>query len=216
MWEIVSWPGMEPETPALGAQSLSHWSTREVPGLLLILIFIVYSDFTSFSPNDLSYSRCHPSTTSHLVISLASSGLWQFLELFLFLMTLTIKKKLFGHAVSSLPRGLFSSCGERELLFCWGPPASHCGCLFSHRAQALEHSGFSTCSTLIGSVVVAPQLQSTSSALVAQRLSYPEAVGSSRPRDQTCLLHWQVDSLPPSHQGSPDFDHFEACWSCVL
>ena len=27
--------------------------------------------------------------------------------------------------------------------------------------------------------------------------------GSSRPRDGTYLLHWQVDSLPPSHEGSP-------------
>ena len=31
MWDLVPWPGIEPRTPALGAQSLSHWTTREVP-----------------------------------------------------------------------------------------------------------------------------------------------------------------------------------------
>ena len=32
MWNLVSWPGIEPRPPALGAWSLSHWTTREVPG----------------------------------------------------------------------------------------------------------------------------------------------------------------------------------------
>ena len=31
MWDLVFWPGMEPEPPALGVPSLSHWTTREVP-----------------------------------------------------------------------------------------------------------------------------------------------------------------------------------------
>ena len=30
-WDIVPWPGIEPGPPALGVQSLSHWTTREVP-----------------------------------------------------------------------------------------------------------------------------------------------------------------------------------------
>ena len=30
MWDPVLWPGMEPRPPALGAQSLNHWTTREV------------------------------------------------------------------------------------------------------------------------------------------------------------------------------------------
>ena len=33
MWDLVPWPGMEPGPPALGAQSLSHWTTREVPSV---------------------------------------------------------------------------------------------------------------------------------------------------------------------------------------
>ena len=33
MWDLVPWPGIKPEPPALGVWSLSHWTTREVPGL---------------------------------------------------------------------------------------------------------------------------------------------------------------------------------------
>ena len=29
MWDLVPWPGIEPRTPALGAQSLSPWTIRE-------------------------------------------------------------------------------------------------------------------------------------------------------------------------------------------
>ena len=31
MWDLVPWPGIEPRSPALGAWSLSHWTTMEVP-----------------------------------------------------------------------------------------------------------------------------------------------------------------------------------------
>ena len=31
MWDLVSWPGIEPGFPALEAWSLSHWTTSEVP-----------------------------------------------------------------------------------------------------------------------------------------------------------------------------------------
>ena len=30
-WELVPRPGMEPRPPALGAWSITHWTTREVP-----------------------------------------------------------------------------------------------------------------------------------------------------------------------------------------
>ena len=33
MWDLVPWPGVKPQPPALGAWSLSHWTTREVPHL---------------------------------------------------------------------------------------------------------------------------------------------------------------------------------------
>ena len=34
MWDLVPWSRMEPRPAALGAPSLSHWTTREVPWLL--------------------------------------------------------------------------------------------------------------------------------------------------------------------------------------
>ena len=32
MWDWVPWPGIKPGPPVLGAQSPSHWTTREDPG----------------------------------------------------------------------------------------------------------------------------------------------------------------------------------------
>ena len=40
MWNAVPQPGIKPRLPASGAQSLSHWTTREVPTLLYFLIKI--------------------------------------------------------------------------------------------------------------------------------------------------------------------------------
>ena len=38
LWDLVSWPGIESGLSALGGQSLSHWTTREIlPPLLFIL-----------------------------------------------------------------------------------------------------------------------------------------------------------------------------------
>ena len=31
MWDLVPWPGIQPRPPSLGAQSLSHWTTRKAP-----------------------------------------------------------------------------------------------------------------------------------------------------------------------------------------
>ena len=36
---LVPWPGVEPVLPALGVQSLKHWTTREVPHTLLFYVF---------------------------------------------------------------------------------------------------------------------------------------------------------------------------------
>ena len=32
MWDLVPRPGIEPRASALGAWSLTYWTTREVPG----------------------------------------------------------------------------------------------------------------------------------------------------------------------------------------
>ena len=36
-WNLVPQPGTDPRPPALGGQSLSHWTTREIPLLFLLL-----------------------------------------------------------------------------------------------------------------------------------------------------------------------------------
>ena len=40
MWDLVPWPGIEPRPPALGAWSLSHCTTREVPGPCIYLFLL--------------------------------------------------------------------------------------------------------------------------------------------------------------------------------
>ena len=62
----------------------------------------------------------------------------------------------------------------------------------------VEHGILGVCA----SVVVAPSLQSTGS-IVVYRLSCSAACGIFPEELNPCLLHWQVDSLPLSDQGSP-------------
>ena len=76
----------------------------------------------------------------------------------------------------------FSSCGKQGLLSC-GVWASHCG-------------GFS-CWQSTGSVVVVLRL----SCPVAHEI-FPDHGSNPHP------LHWQVDSQPLYHQGSPEHDSF--------
>ena len=81
MWDLVPQPGIEPRPPALGVQSLSHWTTTEVSefyfqtnenhyysllGLVLTVIFVVVvytkSCLTLCNPIDCStpgYSVLH-------------------------------------------------------------------------------------------------------------------------------------------------------------
>ena len=51
VWDLVPWPEIEPGPPALGAQSLSPWTTREVPNLICFLdaslIWLLVRCFTS-------------------------------------------------------------------------------------------------------------------------------------------------------------------------
>ena len=52
MWDllIVSCPGIEPKAPALGAWSLSHWTTREVPPPGLLISHLCFISFPAFAP----------------------------------------------------------------------------------------------------------------------------------------------------------------------
>ena len=65
----------------------------------------------------------------------------------------------------------------------------------AHRLQRLQH---------VGSVVVAPRLESTGSVVVAQALGCSVACGIFPDQGSNlCLLHWWSDSFPLSHQGNP-------------
>ena len=41
MWHVVPQPGIEPRTSALGVQSLSHWTTREVPDTIFSSLWLI-------------------------------------------------------------------------------------------------------------------------------------------------------------------------------
>ena len=90
---------------------------------------------------------------------------------------------------------------------CAGPLLKH-ELLSSCNAQASHRGGFSCCRARAlgheGSVAVAPGLNSTDSIAVVHGLGCSAVCGvsqdsGSNPR----LLHWQVDSWPLGHEGSP-------------
>ena len=88
----------------------------------------------------------------------------------------------FGCCWSSLLRGFFSSCSER-------------GCPLGAEARLLPAAA---------PLGVRPGLEDTGSRALGHRLNRCEAGGSLLPDQGSspCLLPWQADSLPPSHQGS--------------
>ena len=68
MWDLVPWPGIEPRPPALGARSLSHWTTREVPRTVCILS--VFYKLTFLRPNKYQVT----SQTCHIVLEQSLSS----------------------------------------------------------------------------------------------------------------------------------------------
>ena len=52
VWNLTPCPGMEPRPPALGAQSLRHWTARKVPAIFLIVwcSYIPATFWTSLIP----------------------------------------------------------------------------------------------------------------------------------------------------------------------
>ena len=86
--------------------------------------------------------------------------------------------------------------------------AASVGLLSSCRAGSSHCQGFS-CSRAQApgsrvSMVVALRLSSIGSIVLAHRLSCSETCGIfPNQGSNPCLLHWQVDSLPLSHQRSP-------------
>ena len=126
---------------------------------------------------------------------------WLSLELTLFLKH-WIKKiilSIFGCAESSLLGGPFSSCGEQVTFESWCTGFSLQWLLLlqrtgsrAHRLQWLQH---------VGSIAAALGPKSSGSIVMVHKFSCSTTWGifpdlGSNP----CLLHWQADSLPLSHQ----------------
>ena len=75
-----------------------------------------------------------------------------------------------------------------------------CGLLVAVASPVAERGPYS----MRDSVVVASGFQSTGSIVVVHGLKHSAACGIFLDQGSNlCLLHWQVDSLPLSHQGSP-------------
>ena len=108
----------------------------------------------------------------------------------------------FGCARSSLLCKLFSSCIEQRLLSklqCMG-----CSWQWLLFLLARGHVGFSGCGTLV------LEHRLSSCGAKAQLL-----YGGGIFLDQgwnLCLLHWQVNSLPLSHQGSQLEHNYDKTW----
>ena len=45
---LVPWPGIEPMPPALGAQNLNHWTTREVQHYFFFLNSLFWNNYESY------------------------------------------------------------------------------------------------------------------------------------------------------------------------
>ena len=111
-------------------------------------------------------------------------------------------KNVFGCAESSLLHRLFSSCSE------WGYSLAAVRRLLIAVPSLLQSTGSVVLGLQqlqhVGSVVVALGLQSTGSGVVVHGLSCSMACGIFLYQaSNLSLLHWQADSLPLSHQGSP-------------
>ena len=68
MWDLVSWPRMEPSTPAFIASSLNHWTIRKVPQIEFLDVCIL----SSFSSNT-CWEYCLPQLLHH-------GCTWKFLD----------------------------------------------------------------------------------------------------------------------------------------
>ena len=92
MWDLVPWPGIEPRPPASGAQSISHWTTREVPFIyfyfgsvgFLLQAFFSCSEWGLLSSYDVQTSHCNSFFcwgARALEHWLSSCGAWALLSL---------------------------------------------------------------------------------------------------------------------------------------
>ena len=88
-----------------------------------------------------------------------------------------------------------------------------CGLLIVAVSLVAEHGFQGPRASVVGSVVVVPGLKSAGSIVVVHGPSCSPANGIFPDQwSNLCLLHWQADSLPLSHQGSPQLIPFSKIW----
>ena len=119
-----------------------------------------------------------------------------------------LKKIFFGCIGSSLRHAGFLWLQQASATLRCGAWASHCGGFSCCRAWALG---------TWASAIVACGLQSAGSVVVAHGPSCSAACGILLDQGSNpCSLHWQADSYPLCHQGSPEYPHFNpaSCKAC--
>ena len=134
----------------------------------------------------------------HILFSVSQEVYIYFVILFYFILF------IFGCVGSSLLHVGFLQLRRAGVTLRCGARASHCSG-FSHcgaralgaRASVVAAHGLS---------IVTHGLQSTGSVVVAHKLSCSTACGIFLDQgSNSCPLHWQVDSQPLRHQGSPTY-----------
>ena len=128
MWDLGLWPGIEPRPPALESQSLSDWTTSEVPILILtvfryndmVVLFLFWSITVDRVALNLwywcfvkSFTLYQEKTTSSCEFILAP---------------INTKAEMIVPASSRLSEDAFSSClplGQRQMESCFRMLAYH-------------------------------------------------------------------------------------------
>ena len=67
LWDLVPWPGIEPGLPALGAQNLRHWTTRETP-VDISLYLSSFSPISNSSPSLRLSRTCYLCWRLHVLL----------------------------------------------------------------------------------------------------------------------------------------------------
>ena len=107
---------------------------------------------------------------------------------------------------------LIAASGGYSLVVVYGLLIAATCFTVEHRHQALRLQQLKP----VGSVVVVHGLQSMGLVVVAQGLSCSETCGVFPDQGMnSCPLHWQVDSYPLHHQGSPSQYSFKSCVFCL-
>ena len=152
MWDLISWPGIEPGFSALGAWSLSHWTTREVPCSLYfkkyLFIYTLYLTVLGFHCCLVFFSSCSEQ-------GLLSSRSAQVFHCggFSYCWSQALGREGFSSCGSRAREYRLNSCGEWTLLLCstWDLPGPEIEPMFTALAGGfftMEPPGKPPCSLL--------------------------------------------------------------------